>query len=110
MARRAQVITVAPCPAKTELIPAPTPRTPPVTKTTRPASAKLIASAPSGRVTVLAYQASACLGSRHGFWEGRATLPITTTTSEPAIVAVTVDYPPVNAIPSAGWVALRVAI
>ncbi|CFE78352.1 Uncharacterised protein [Mycobacterium tuberculosis] len=62
-ARRAQVITVAPCSANTELMPAPTPRTPPVTKTTRPASPKLMASAASARVTVLAYQASACLGS-----------------------------------------------
>src|SRR6516164_10885083 len=61
--RRAQVITVAPCLAKTELMPAPTPRTPPVTKTTRPASPRLIPSAASAGVTVLAYQASACLGS-----------------------------------------------
>lgn len=27
-------------------------------------------------------------------------MPITSTTPEPGIVAVTVDYPPVNAIPS----------
>ncbi|HLS00305.1 MAG TPA: enoyl-CoA hydratase, partial [Mycolicibacillus parakoreensis] len=27
-------------------------------------------------------------------------MPITSTTVEPGIVAVTVDYPPVNAIPS----------
>src|SRR5689334_8295915 len=65
-ARRAQVTTVAPCSAKTELMPDPTPRTPPVTRTTRPASPKLMASKgghASARVTVLAYQASACLGS-----------------------------------------------
>ena len=30
-------------------------------------------------------------------------MPITTNTVEPGIVAVTVDYPPVNAIPSRGW-------
>src|SRR5215203_2614777 len=65
--RLAHVTTVAPWSAKTALIPAPTPRTPPVTRTTRPLScrlmpAKLELSAVS--VTVLAYQASACLGSR----------------------------------------------
>ncbi|MGA8250109.1 MAG: enoyl-CoA hydratase, partial [Mycobacterium sp.] len=31
-------------------------------------------------------------------------MPITSTTKEPGIVAVTVHYPPVNAIPSRGWV------
>lgn len=30
-------------------------------------------------------------------------MTITTTTTEPGIIAVTVDYPPVNAIPSRGW-------
>ncbi|WP_197516345.1 SDR family oxidoreductase [Mycobacterium sp. E2497] len=30
-------------------------------------------------------------------------MPITSTTTEPGIVAVTVDFPPVNAIPSRGW-------
>lgn len=30
-------------------------------------------------------------------------MPITTETVEPGIVSVTVDYPPVNAIPSRGW-------
>src|SRR6476619_3442334 len=30
-------------------------------------------------------------------------MPITSTTTEPGIVSVTVDYPPVNAIPSRGW-------
>ena len=30
-------------------------------------------------------------------------MTIASTTIEPGIVAVTVDYPPVNAIPSAGW-------
>ena len=30
-------------------------------------------------------------------------MTITSTTAEPGIVAVTVDYPPVNAIPSRGW-------
>lgn len=30
-------------------------------------------------------------------------MPITSSTVEPGIVAVTVDYPPVNAIPSRGW-------
>lgn len=30
-------------------------------------------------------------------------MPITTKTVEPGIVSVTVDYPPVNAIPSRGW-------
>jgi len=30
-------------------------------------------------------------------------MPITSTTTEPGIVSVTVDYPPVNAIPSQGW-------
>ena len=30
-------------------------------------------------------------------------MPITSKTVEPGIVSVTVDYPPVNAIPSAGW-------
>src|SRR3984957_11391102 len=64
IARRAQVTTVAPCWAKTPLIPAPTPRTPPVTSTTRPLSPKLNAGPPSAWVTVLAYQASACLGNR----------------------------------------------
>src|SRR3954467_13409471 len=37
-------------------------------------------------------------------------MTITTTTVEPGIVAVTVDYPPVNAIPSAGWFELGDAI
>ena len=30
-------------------------------------------------------------------------MPITSTTVEPGIVAVTVDYPPVNALPSQAW-------
>ena len=30
-------------------------------------------------------------------------MPISSTTTEPGIVSVTVDYPPVNAIPSRGW-------
>ena len=30
-------------------------------------------------------------------------MTITSRTVEPGIVAVTVDYPPVNAIPSRGW-------
>lgn len=30
-------------------------------------------------------------------------MPITSKTIEPGIVAVTVDFPPVNAIPSRGW-------
>lgn len=37
-------------------------------------------------------------------------MTITSTTCEPGIVAVTVDYPPVNAIPSAGWFELADAI
>src|ERR1700731_1377802 len=73
--RRAQVITVAPCPAKTELMPTPTPRTPPVTRTTRPASPRLIPSAASAEVTVLAYQASACLGSQPHCSRGSAHCP-----------------------------------
>src|ERR1700758_693412 len=109
-ARRAQVMTVAPCLAKTELMPAPTPRTPPVIRTTRPASPSLIPSAASAGVTVLAYQASACLGSQPVFSKGSAQLPITSTSTEPGIVAVTVDYPPVNAIPSRGWFELADAI
>ena len=37
-------------------------------------------------------------------------MPITSATVEPGIVAVTVDYPPVNAIPSRGWFELADAI
>ena len=37
-------------------------------------------------------------------------MTITTTTVEPGIVSVTVDYPPVNAIPSRGWFELGDAI
>ena len=37
-------------------------------------------------------------------------MPITSTTIEPDIVAVTVDYPPVNAIPSRGWFELADAV
>ena len=37
-------------------------------------------------------------------------MTITTSTVEPGIVAVTVNYPPVNAIPSAGWFELADAI
>lgn len=37
-------------------------------------------------------------------------MSITSSTVEPGIVAVTVDYPPVNAIPSKGWFALADAI
>src|ERR1700739_5016858 len=37
-------------------------------------------------------------------------MTITSTTKEPGIVAVTVDYPPVNAIPSPGWFELADAI
>src|SRR3954463_14076294 len=65
--RLAHVTTVAPWPAKTALMPAPTPRTPPVTRTTRPFSCRLMPAKPAlsaASVTVLAYQASACLGSR----------------------------------------------
>ena len=37
-------------------------------------------------------------------------MPIKSTVVEPNIVAVTVDYPPVNAIPSSGWFELGEAI
>lgn len=37
-------------------------------------------------------------------------MPITSAAIEPGIVAVTVDYPPVNAIPSRGWFELADAI
>jgi enoyl-CoA hydratase/carnithine racemase len=37
-------------------------------------------------------------------------MTITSATTEPGIVAVTVDYPPVNAIPSQGWFDLAEAI
>ena len=37
-------------------------------------------------------------------------MTITSMTLEPGIVAVTVDYPPVNAIPSRGWFELADAI
>src|SRR5215203_5000582 len=37
-------------------------------------------------------------------------MPIRSTTIEPGIVSVTVDYPPVNAIPSRGWFELGDAI
>ena len=37
-------------------------------------------------------------------------MTITSTSTEPGIVAVTVDYPPVNAIPSQGWFELADAI
>ena len=37
-------------------------------------------------------------------------MTITTKTVEPGIVSVTVNYPPVNAIPSAGWFELGDAI
>ena len=37
-------------------------------------------------------------------------MTITSATVEPGIVAVTVDYPPVNAIPSAGWFELADAV
>src|SRR6516165_8682658 len=37
-------------------------------------------------------------------------MTITSTTTEPGIVAVTVDYPPVNAIPSRGWFELADAV
>lgn len=37
-------------------------------------------------------------------------MTITTATTEPGIAAVTVDFPPVNAIPSAGWFQLADAV
>ncbi|EUA86896.1 enoyl-CoA hydratase/isomerase family protein [Mycobacterium ulcerans str. Harvey] len=37
-------------------------------------------------------------------------MTITSTTAEPGIVAITVDYPPVNAIPSRGWFELADAL
>ncbi|WP_045824387.1 (7aS)-7a-methyl-1,5-dioxo-2,3,5,6,7,7a-hexahydro-1H-indene-carboxyl-CoA hydrolase [Williamsia herbipolensis] len=37
-------------------------------------------------------------------------MPITTSTIEPGVVAVTVDFPPVNALPSAAWFELGDAI
>ena len=37
-------------------------------------------------------------------------MTITSKTVEPGIVSVTVDYPPVNAIPSRGWFELGDAI
>ena len=90
--------------------PGPDPRTPPVTSTTRPFSPRLMPSrepesddSVGWPGTVLAYQASACLGSR-------SAMPITSSTIEPGIVAVTVDYPPVNAIPSRGWFDLADAV
>src|SRR6185295_12598902 len=82
------------------------PRTPPVTRTTLSWSPRTISGRP---VTVLAYQASACLGSDPHSNRG-IRMTITTTTVEPGIVSVTVDYPPVNAIPSRGWFELGDAI
>src|SRR6202012_3779783 len=84
-------------------MPAPTPRTPPVTSTARPLSPKLNAGPPSAWVTVLAYQASACLGNRPPRKWSRISMTITSRAVEPGLVAVTVDFPPVNAIPSQGW-------
>ena len=43
-------------------------------------------------------------------WRPGSAMPITSSTVEPGIVAVTVDYPPVNAIPSRGWFDLADAI
>lgn len=37
-------------------------------------------------------------------------MPITSVTAEPGVVTVTVDYPPVNAIPSRGWFELADAV
>src|SRR5262249_2872370 len=37
-------------------------------------------------------------------------MPITSATTEPGVVSVTVDYPPVNAIPSRGWFELADAV
>ena len=37
-------------------------------------------------------------------------MTITSSVTEPGIVSVTVDYPPVNAIPSRGWFELADAI
>jgi enoyl-CoA hydratase len=37
-------------------------------------------------------------------------MTITSATTEPGIVTVTVDFPPVNAIPSAGWFELAAAV
>ncbi|MGH3595350.1 MAG: enoyl-CoA hydratase, partial [Mycobacterium sp.] len=37
-------------------------------------------------------------------------MTITSNTTEPGIVAVTVDFPPVNAIPSRGWFELAEAL
>src|SRR5918912_1575242 len=82
---------------------APTPRTPPVTRTTLSLSPRFMSAA---SVTVLAYQASACLGTRP---PGSA-MPTPSTPTEPGIVSVTVDYPPVNAIPSQGWFELADSI
>src|SRR5690606_15526740 len=85
------------------LMPAPTPRTPPVTRTTRSLSPRFM---PSVSVTVLAYQASACFPTAP---PGSA-MTITSAVTEPHIVSVTVNYPPVNAIPSKGWFELADAI
>src|SRR6202021_1177469 len=51
----------------------------------------------------LEYQASAFFGNRPPRKWSRISMTITSRTVEPGIVAVTVDFPPVNAIPSRGW-------
>src|SRR5699024_689021 len=98
--RRAQVTTTAPASRKTLLMPAPTPRTPPVTRTTFPARPRSMfvmrASLPSKRLV------SHC-AVPDGGGVGRSSMGINVDKGADGIATVTVDYPPVNAIPSAGW-------
>ncbi len=71
---------------------------PPVTRTTLSLRPRFISSGVGHRA--IAYQASACSGTRPQ--ARRCSMHDHHKTAEPGIVSVTVDYPKVNAIPSRG--------
>src|SRR5579875_3307861 len=94
---RAHTTTVAPASLSTSAIPLPTPRVPPVTRAKAPSSAS-----GSGMPATLP---SNCLVTRGGPVAG-----IRTDRREDAIAVVTLDYPPVNALPVQGWFDLADAL
>ena len=97
-AERAQVTTVAPASTSTAAMPAPMPWLPPVTRATRPVRS-------TESVTGVEYQANAWLSDLrriHGLSHPRS--------GDDGVRVVTMDYPPVNALPVQGWFDLAAAL
>src|SRR3954447_18263482 len=103
-AERAQVTTSALASTSTSVIPRPMPRAPPVTRATLPARS-------TESDMLVEYQANAWFGARATDRPLRgSSMPITSELRDDGIRVVTMDHPPVNALPVQGWFDLAAAL